>query len=378
VVLIGIAIALRDRIEEALSIMIRLDGWLAIYSPLILLSWPIKFNNRLIPWTEESQPFFIEFGVIAAVAGVLTIFVAKKGQTTWRFLAFALVAGSGLLFIPLDDRTILMTVMLLALLLFHALTLLSGEQIQLKESSITAFVLAMGSTFIHSVGHFFLAIEKEELLVAAGLSGLLFVCVMFFMNLIIGARNTKRQAIRSAFSWICLGIAVLMLYIISFIPEKQLGIFEARPSWMISAATLALLAGGLGTFALSTVEMSRKLIIGAGITTALAIALMCLPGESLHPSVRQIILNAMLFTIFGLVIAYGVEVNSTTFVNLGAIAVVVLVMTRYFDVFWDMLHGSLFFIVTGVALFAIAGLMEWQRRRWLKQMKDRGEEVANP
>ncbi|MEM7012852.1 MAG: hypothetical protein AAF585_15360, partial [Verrucomicrobiota bacterium] len=50
-------------------------------------------------------------------------------------------------------------------------------------------------------------------------------------------------------------------------------------------------------------------------------------------------------------------------------AIVIHVMTRYFDVFWDMLHGSVFFIVTGLVLFGVAGFMEWQRRKLIKRMR---------
>ena len=75
-------------------------------------------------------------------------------------------------------------------------------------------------------------------------------------------------------------------------------------------------------------------------------------------------------------IAYAVSKNSTTLVNVAIGAIVIHVMTRYFDVFWSMLSGALLFIVTGLVLFAVAGFMEWQRRRLLARMRDDDEPEA--
>lgn len=378
VLLISGAILLRDKVEAGMALMVRLIGWVAVYVSLIALSWPFDFESSLIPGTEANRPFLVEYGVLAMVAYGLVTLVARRRVETWKYLAIGLGVGLVLVFIPVTDPGIFMTVLLLALLLFHVFTLLAEEKIGLTEASIMAFALAVVSVMVHSVGHFVFAARDEELLVVAGLSGLLFVIVMFYLGLLIADQKEESRVLPNVLSLFCVGVITLVLYIVSFIPEEQEGIFDSKPDWMIPTVVLAILAGGLGIFTVLKTDVNRKLTYGATIITVLTITLVLLPGESIHPSLRQLVLNAMMFLIFGLLIAYAMEINSTLLVNLAVGAIVVLVMTRYFDVFWNMLHGSVFFIVTGVVLFAVAGFIEWQRRRLLKRMRTPGKEEASP
>lgn len=370
--LIAGALVLKDRIGNALTTTLRMLGWIVIYTPLIVLSWPIAPYVAFVWELKGAAPFLVEFAVLVVAAGALTFVVKRQGGIVWRFPAIALAVSVALIFVWFEIPGVLMTVMVLALLIFHGATLWAGSKLGLPGASIMAIILACATLAVRSIGHFFLAWDHDELIVAAGLSGFFFVAVIFLMNEAIRVRRQPGDAgglLHSALAGISLAAAYLVLYTVSFFSVDQAGLADADTDWLVPAALISVIAIGLWIHLWFGRLSNRKVLVAAGITMVLALLIQVLPSELLPSTLRQIVLNAMLFLMAGSLIAYAVGKNSTALLNVGAAIVVMHIFTRYFDVFWSRLEGSIFFIVTGVVLFAVAGGMEWQRRRLVKQMR---------
>lgn len=87
-------------------------------------------------------------------------------------------------------------------------------------------------------------------------------------------------------------------------------------------------------------------------------------------------LNTLLFNILFFVIAlgtiwYGFEGQSTMMFNLGIGLFVLLMITRYFDLFWGLMDRSIFFIFGGIVLIVGSLVLDKKRRKVLEEMKQK-------
>ncbi|MEE9234691.1 MAG: hypothetical protein V3U28_04520, partial [Candidatus Acidoferrales bacterium] len=64
-------------------------------------------------------------------------------------------------------------------------------------------------------------------------------------------------------------------------------------------------------------------------------------------------------------IVFGVRVRTGAYVNLGVVFFLALVVSRYFDQYWEYLPRSLFFIFGGVLLLGLGYVLEKKRRQWI-------------
>jgi len=366
--LIASALVLGKPLGTALATTVRLIGWLAIYFPLITLSWPFEPDTPYVWKIEGASPYLLEFGLLTAVAAVLTVTLMLRREPVWRFPAIALAAGVALIFLPLGAEGVMMASMMVALILFHAFTLLSGAHSGLPGTSVLARILVLVTMTAHSFGHFSFGFDNEQLTVCGGLSGLFFIGGVFLFNEWLSTRD-ESQWKGSLLRWFCVGQAYVLLYIASFFSLEQASFFDGSERWLLATEIVIALTVALWIFLFLTRPNQRRLLAAAGLPLLTALVIMLLPGTAMPPTLRQILLNSLLFFLAGAVIVHAVGRNSTALVNVAILAVVLHLLTRYFDVFWDMLYGSLFFLVTGVVLFAVAAFMEWQRRRLIQRMR---------
>lgn len=86
---------------------------------------------------------------------------------------------------------------------------------------------------------------------------------------------------------------------------------------------------------------------------------------------RMIIFNLLLFVGTVGVVVLGVRRRSELLVNLGVVIFIIHMITRYFDLFFDALDKSVFFIFGGALLLGGGWLLERNRRRWIGEWGDR-------
>jgi len=91
----------------------------------------------------------------------------------------------------------------------------------------------------------------------------------------------------------------------------------------------------------------------------------CLWGALIESESRA----GLLLVVVGVLIYYSTRVNSVLLLNLAIAGFGLQVTTRYFDIFWDLLSGSLLFIVTGIVLFGGGLLLEVNRRKVIQHIQ---------
>lgn len=143
----------------------------------------------------------------------------------------------------------------------------------------------------------------------------------------------------------------------------------AQPHLAVLAGVLVLLLLASGHDAFSRMaDRNRALVlIGTGVATAVALFLLPLAD----PLWRVIVANLWLFGLIIGLIYVGFRMHSALLVNLGLFTFVVDLITRYVDIFFDMLDRSLFFIIGGLLLVGGGIWLERNRREW---MRDWGSE----
>ncbi|MEM7013308.1 MAG: DUF2157 domain-containing protein, partial [Verrucomicrobiota bacterium] len=343
--LIGLALTMQKAIGAAMATMLRILGWIIIYSPLLILAWPIDFDVAFTWQLEGSTPFLIQFGFLTISAGAVTLFLKRQGSSTWSILVIAVAAGVALTCAYLDSPAAYMTIMLLALTLFHGVTLYAGSKIGLPGSSVMALILAVVSIAVRCIGHLFLSGGESEHLVSAALSGLFFVAVIYFISELVRARSVDDSGIiYQVLSAICIVVSYIIIYGASFSSGDSNGFIPEK--WGVPNLVLVALAIGFWLYLFFGKISNQRGMIAAGVVMVISLVCMTASSEVVVPELRQLLLNILLFFIAGSMIIFAVSRNSSALVNICVAAIVIHVMTRYFDVFWDMLHGSVFFIVT--------------------------------
>jgi len=91
----------------------------------------------------------------------------------------------------------------------------------------------------------------------------------------------------------------------------------------------------------------------------------------------QIAFNLLLFTGAGAMIYYSVRMNSVKLANISIAGLVLILLTRYFDVFFDRLSGSALFLVTGILLLGGGFILERNRRKLVAMIRSESEEEAS-
>ena len=83
---------------------------------------------------------------------------------------------------------------------------------------------------------------------------------------------------------------------------------------------------------------------------------------------------AVFFELLGLIFS-GYSRRETWLVNVGAFFLFLLIIVKYFDWFFTFLDKSIFFIGTGILLFAVGWFMEKGRRLMVSNIKARTENI---
>lgn len=181
------------------------------------------------------------------------------------------------------------------------------------------------------------------------------------------------------------GLSLTGAYLLTLRIERYRTDFHLLPSWqtwtlvgVLAALTLVLLVV-IARPALLWPDMAAARAPDDGrpagraeamfTQPAIAIAVFALAlftGVIPADGVQALITNLLLFTAALGMVAWGFRTQAAAFVNLGLLAFVAQVITRYFDFFYSLLERSLFFMVGGAILLGGGMLLERWRRLLLK------------
>jgi len=117
-------------------------------------------------------------------------------------------------------------------------------------------------------------------------------------------------------------------------------------------------------------KIAKPLLFTGGLlTTALAILLL-LNHFFLHLSLLALGFNLLLIGFLLWFIALGYELREIIYINLAFLFFALFVIARYFDVFWDLLNRSFFFMGGGLILLLGSYILEKKRRSLTRDLKN--------
>lgn len=239
-----------------------------------------------------------------------------------------------------------------------------------------------------------LVLPAAWLLERRAIAAVIFIALVWGLALEAGQIDSLFRADRVDGPWIWIGIPLLAAGLASFLPASARFLREWTGFWTFAAANLFLLVLG------ASKDLDRSdlghgwWLAGAGILLGVAIPDRCLSRAWDGLTSRLILVSTFLpWVLMGsrydagvivdelaiglswvvqlviaiLVIRAGARRGSESWVNLGYLALLAGILTRYFDFFRDYLEGGAALALTGALLLFILFALEKARRRTLRR-----------
>ncbi len=240
----------------------------------------------------------------------------------------------------------------------------------------TLAILAALGGLGYKTGHWLRGVNDPQFAVFA------FYLVLGTVLYSIGAVHSRFPRLKyytPAYQTFGLLLVLIFMYILSF---KDIYNSYALAHWNFNALPAAFvitfhvvvaiaIAGAAWSFA---IDLKRKQVSGrmssdlAGIVIIAAMSYTALFLPFLSAAPYAIIFNIVLFAAIMGLIFLGYFQGVGTLVNIALVFFGLFVIGRYFDLTWNRLPRSAFFIVGGLLLLGVGILLERLRRKTLRQM----------
>ena len=347
-------------------------GWLAVFVPLIGLSWPIKLG--FVTWFDQPHVLrlVIELVALTAAAGGLVYLLRRRGHDL-RLLLACLAYGLVMLVAPVGRKPVLLVVTHLGLVgLILGTLYFSHRPGGWRLDRFLAYFLAVATLTVKGIGLFAMGMMHREYYVAYCLGFVVFATVIFLVSQQVRhslGRVTDAARYRAALLDGAAALAIfLMLYAVSFKVPEQRSIFSADP--VVVTLVVLFMVVAVGFYAALWLRRAPRLpLVLSGLVFVIAAGVIFAAGPRVRWEVYSAIFNVLLFVVDGVLIYYATRINSAALANVTIGALVLQIATRYFDLFWDLLSGSLLFIATGILVFGGGFALERLRRRVVREAR---------
>ncbi|MEW5737236.1 MAG: DUF2157 domain-containing protein [Thermodesulfobacteriota bacterium] len=339
----------------------RLYGWACMFAPFIGLSWPFALHASYPAYVSGNLFYTAELGaLLLALLAVLALLRPRNVLAVCCGL-FSLAP----FLLPLGDKTVLVTVMHVGLVFFLFCALYWAAVSGNRWDRAAAFSCALLSLLAKGAGFFALGMEKSQSFYAAYLLGfMIFGTVVFLVNLSAAAlaRKAGKDYTGGALTFAWAAIGLLALYALSFRLPAQMSVFSADRVVLVLLGVFLALALLLYAILFSTVSDKLPLVL-SGLVFLLCTGLLVFSGPGVPWKAYSFSINGLLFVCLAVLLYYGVYQGHRAAGNLALGGFLLVVTTRYFDLFWDLLSGSALFIVTGGFALLFGFALEKTRRR---------------
>jgi len=211
--------------------------------------------------------------------------------------------------------------------------------------------------------------ENNEYFIAYCIGFILYGVASFLVNQTVQIRSDNRgypfrpNIINAA----CAFAAYFIIYTLSFKVDDQNSVLDAAPSVLF--LIFLLIVSSLALYIYLWMRSSNKLLLVlSGIIFFSSSIMLFVSGPGVSWIVYSLLFNILLFVATAIFIYYSTRINSRLLLNFAIAGFVLHVVTRYFDVFWDLMSGAGLFIVTGIIGIAGGWLLEKNRRRLIRNM----------
>ena len=353
----------RDDTLRLSSRVLTVWAWLSIFAPLLLLSWPGQSFWARFPFLRIDALSF-EYLLFLLIAAGLWTFLARQG-VEYRLPAATLAFAALIAVLPIGSLSVLIIATHLGFLLFF-FGLLYSSYLHFPErriERILAFAFPIVMILSKCFGFLISGIQTFRFFVAYCIGFLIFGTVCLLINqslkLLLGQRNVEFPGeILDSF---CALSGFITLYALSFKITRQASIFEASSVVLTLLALFLLIA--LGLYLFHWLKNPQRLVVFlSAIVFFTSVAVLMFSGPDVSWITYSLIFNALLFLMTATLIYYSSRINSAKLANLAIAGCLLQLITRYFDVFWDMLSGSVLFVGTGLLALIGGALLERYRR----------------
>lgn len=393
VILLGFA-RLRDRdFMFAPSGILSAVAWLMIAAPFAIFSWPIDFGFTAYALTPGVLPYVIQQLVFTALAGGILVVLLKRGDDI-RFPGAILTFATVAMFVPLGIQTVLLVFTYVGLLtliggmLYFAYADSTRDGSPRRVDRFIAILFAIVTLVAKGIGLLVLAFDDESYFVAYGAGFIIFATVIFLINQFI--RDLLRARFgdtdpgylgypRGMLDGACGIAAFAMMYAMSFEVGEQNSIFMA--STVIIVLILLFVTIALGLFAILWTRGAERLPLTlSGTIFFSSLFVLFLANPQVPGLVYSLVFNFLIFLMTAVLIYYSTRISSILLANFAIAGLVLQIMTRYFDWFWDLLSGSVLFIITGLLVLVGGFILERNRRRLIAtiQRHETNEQQKQP
>jgi len=357
-----------DRILGVTGSVVSVAGWIIFSLPFFMISWPGKMEEFpcLLSSVGMTKPA-IAYIILASVTSGAAYLLMRRREA-FRLLLVAAGVTLALFFVPMASTTARMVSVHFAIIALISAFLYCAYAKPEERPFLRgfAFVFAIGMIITKGIGFVSYSVIKEDYRLANLIGIILFTIICFLVNRLV-CHRLKREKISypvTIIDAVCAVCVWVSIYCSSFETGMQKSIFDADRVVVIMIVLFMAIAAGLYGFILSRVRegmmiirLSLVIFIASGLTLFIS-------GPHVSWIVYSIVFNLLLLLTSMVYIYYSAVIQSRVVLNLAVIAFIAHVVTRYFDLFWDMLSGALLFIATGI-IGLIGGYFLEKKRRGL-------------
>ena len=349
-------------------------GWALALIPFLFLSWPFDMQGSQATVSQvtvfrESKILIAAYLVPLAAAFFPLRLLHKKGEPV-ALTAALFVFSCVIFFVPLENTMARMISLHIGIIAFAAALLyFPCDDERFKTEKYTGIVFVAAAIVVKTIGFMLCSKLIDPKFNVAYLSGAaLFIIVCFLLNRIMEHLLQNKAHPAKLIDALCAAALWFTIYAASSKTGVQTSITEASRI-AIALAIVFLVIAVIFYILLLAVLKTKKLMICLSFAVLLCFAITTLIANPQMPwQLYSVIFNLLLLGVTSIYIYYGINVQSKIIINIAIACFVLHVITRYFDLFWDMLSGSLLFIITGfIGLFG-GYLLEKKRKDIIAQV----------
>ncbi|MBP8083303.1 MAG: DUF2157 domain-containing protein [Spirochaetes bacterium] len=358
------------------SYLMSVFGWLIFILPFLVLSWPFgKIEAGIFASFGVSIKYSSIYAALIAACALFIYLIRTNGRSV-KFLITACAFPALVFFLPMGDiqvRMISFHCVMAALFFFFLYYSHTTEKKDIFNTAL-AYIFAFSIIIVKGLGFVIYAFIEEKYKVAYLAGFIIFSIVCLLLNILVENLAKKRGLKYSpvVIHALCAAMMWISVYAASFEIYGQRSIFSANRIVIVLIILFSAIAAGLFVWLVKTLKENRIIVYLAGIVSSITLTALFIAGPSTSWIIYSLLFNSLLVIFSSIYMFYSSVIQSKALLNIMVCAFVLHIITRYFDLFWDMLSGSVFLLCTGLIGITAGVILENRRRSLLRKIKSAG------
>ncbi|MBP7902530.1 MAG: DUF2157 domain-containing protein [Spirochaetes bacterium] len=364
----------RDKVLfRPVSYLMSVFGWLIFILPFLAMSWPFgKIEAGIFASFGVSIKYSSIYTAFIAISAILIYLIRKSGKPV-KFLTAACAFPALVFFLPMGDLQVRMISFhgVIAALFFFFLYYSHTAERKDIFNTILAYIFAFSAIIVKGFGFVIYAFISEKYKVAYLAGFIIFAVVCLLLNVLVENLAKKRGVKYSpaVIHALCAAMMWISVYAASFEIIGQRSIFSANRIVVILIILFSVIAAGLFVWLVKTLKNNRIIVYLAGLVSVFTLTALFIAGPDTSWIVYSMLFNSLLVIFSSIYMFYSSVIQSKALLNIMVCAFVLHILTRYFDLFWDMLSGSIFLLCTGLIGITAGIILENRRRSLSRKIK---------